>query len=388
MTKFLIRLFVKNSENTNNPKVREAYGKLSGTVGIVANILIAISKFIVGIIYGWSSVIADAANNMTDSLASVVTLVGFRLSGKPADKEHPYGHERIEYISALLVSFIIIFIGVELTKSSIAEILAPTPSYIGTPLFVVLVSTSVVKLWIFFFNRYISGKIASQAIYATGRESLNDTIATGTVLLSAILSSFIEFSLDGYVGLAVALYIIYTGITLVRDTINPLLGTLPSAEVVDKITSIIGSAEGIIGYHDLIVHTYGPNKYFSSVHIEVDAGSDLLVTHEISDNIERDVRRQTGIDLVVHIDPLVRDDERIANAIAMVSDILLNIDSRLSFHDFRMVERVSHTNLLFDICAPYDMNLSDDELVREVIAEIHSVSREFECIITVDRTAD
>lgn len=385
MTKLLIRLFVKDSENTSNPKVREAYGKLSGTVGITVNILMAAAKMIVGVMYGWSSVIADAVNNMTDSLTAVVTVVGFRLSGKPADKEHPYGHERIEYICALLVSFAIIFIGIELSKSSIAEIMSPTKTSIGAPLFAVLVVSSVIKLWIYFFNRYVSYRISSRTIYATGREALNDAVATGAVLLSAALSQVVDFNLDGYAGFAVSLYVIYTGVSLVKETANPLLGTLPSAEVIEKITDIITSAEGVDGYHDLIVHTYGPNRHFSSVHIEVDANEDLLTCHEISDNIERDVKRRTGVELVVHIDPLFKDDEAVSKARAMVEQILSDIDIRLTFHDFRMVSGKSQTNLIFDICVPYDFHLSNGEIVDTVIHRVHQVDRALECIITVDK---
>lgn len=388
MTELLIKLFVRNSKNINNSKVRGAYGKLSGTIGIGANFLISLAKFVVGILYRSSSVLADAANNFTDSLSAVVTLIGFKLSGKPADKEHPYGHQRIEYVSALVVSFIIIFIGFELIKTSVTKIISPSPILTGTPLFVVLLISAMVKLWLYFFNRHIAEKISSSVIYATARDSLNDTVATFAVLLSAVVSPIVNFNLDGYAGCAVAVYIIYSGVCLAKDTVNPILGAPPSREIVDKITEIITMSEGVDGYHDLIVHAYGPDKNFSSVHIEIDAGVDLLCGHEISDNIERDVKRQTGIDLVVHIDPLVRDNETVNSTMAVLGEILTGIDSRLTFHDFRMVKGTSHTNLIFDLCVPYDFHLSNNELIDTVIHKLHLVNREFECIITVDNIWD
>ncbi|MBE7013142.1 MAG: cation transporter [Ruminococcaceae bacterium] len=385
MTDFLIRCFVKDNENINDPAVRETYGKFSGIVGIVMNFVLASVKFVVGIFFNSAAVIADAANNLTDSMSAVVTLVGFKLSGKPADKEHPYGHQRMEYISGLLVSFIIIFIGIELFKTSVRKVITPENLTVGVSLFVVLAGTSLVKLWMCFFYKRIGKLISSGVVLASSKDCFNDVIATFAVLLSAVVSYFAGFNFDGYAGAVVALYIIYSGATLVKETVNPLLGAAPSRELIDEICRIIRAAEGVDGMHDLIVHTYGPNKYFASVHVEVDAKQELLAGHEISDNIERDVKRITGVDLVVHLDPVIKDDKAVNDAREMVASILNEIDSRITYHDFRMVEGTAHTNLIFDICVPADLNLSNGELTDTVIHKIHAKDRAFECIITVDK---
>ena len=385
MTGFLIRHFIKDSQDVSNIVVRERYGKLSGVVGITCNVLLSLAKFCVGLIFSSVSVMADAANNLSDAMSSVVTLVGFKMSGKPADKEHPYGHERIEYVSGLIVSFLILFIGIELIKTSFSKIFNPQYSTVGTAAFVVLFISIIVKLWMFLFNRKIGKKIESSVIIATAQDSLNDAVATFAVLISAIITYFTQFDLDGYMGAAVAVYIIYSGIKLIKDTADPLLGLAPSEELTGDIVNKIMSYKGVEGIHDLIIHNYGPRRCFASVHIEVSAKQDILISHDIADNIERDFKVNMGIDLVVHLDPLIKDDETLNNARDMLSDILLGIDKRITHHDFRMVKGSTHSNLIFDICVPVDFDMSDGELIDMIINAVHLRERSYECVITIDK---
>lgn len=385
LTNFLIKHFVKDNQNISNVKVREAYGKLSGVVGIACNVLLSAAKFGVGFIFNSISVMADAANNLSDAMSSVVTLIGFKMSGKPADEEHPYGHERIEYVSGLVVSFIILFIGIELIKTSLAKVFAPSASQVGAITFAVLILSVCVKLWMFAFNKHIGKKIDSTVISATAQDSLNDAIATSAVLLSAVITCFSGFNLDGYMGVLVGVYIIYAGINLIKDTVDPLLGMAPSAELTDKIITKVLSYKGVEGIHDLIIHNYGPKRCFASVHVEVSAKQDILVSHDIADNIERDFKMDMGIDLVVHLDPLIKDDETLNAARNMLVEILADIDTGISHHDFRMVKGTTHSNLIFDICVPVNFHISDSELIDMIINAVHLRERTYECVITIDK---
>lgn len=385
MTNFLITHFVKDFQNINDKKVRESYGKLSGITGIVCNVLLAVAKFLVGVIFKSVSVMADAANNFTDAMSSVVTLIGFKLSGKPADKEHPYGHERIEYVAGLVVSFLILFIGVELIKTSVAKAFSNQQPETGILAFAVLVASVCVKLWMYFFNRSIGKKINSTVISATAQDSLNDAIATFAVLVSAVVAFFSNVNLDGIMGIAVSLYIIYSGINLIKDTADPLLGSAPSDELTQEIAEKVLGYDGVDGIHDLIIHNYGPKRCFASVHIEVCAKQDILVSHDIADNIERDFKADMGIDLVVHLDPIIKDDETINGAKSMVEEILSQIDESITYHDFRMVKGTTHSNLIFDVCVPADFPMSDDELIDIIIRKVHFCERGYECVITVDK---
>lgn len=385
LTEFLIKHFVKNSDNYENRKVRESYGKLSGVVGISCNVLLSAAKLLAGFVFGSISVMADGANNLSDAMSSVVTLIGFKLSGKPADKEHPYGHERIEYVAGLAVSFLILFIGIELIRTSVGKLLSHEQSQAGVLVMAVLGLSVCVKLWMYVFNKDIGKKIESPVICAAAQDSLNDVIATLAVLISAAITYFSKFNLDGFMGIAVAIYIIFSGIRLIKDTADPLLGTAPSAELTDKIQKKIISYDGVEGIHDLIIHKYGAKKCFASVHIEVSAKQDILISHEIADNVERDFKRDMGIDLVVHLDPLIKDDETINSSKKMLDEILAEIDSRITHHDFRMVRDANHSNLIFDICVPADFSVDDADLTDMIISAVHSRESGYECIITIDR---
>lgn len=383
MTGFLIRHFIKN--DVDNGKMRESYGRLSGSVGIACNVFLSAIKLAAGLIFGSVSVTADAANNLTDAMSSLVTLIGFKLSGKPADKKHPYGHERIEYVAGLIVSFLILFIGVELVKMSFGKVVSGEESGTGALVLIILGVSVCVKLWLFAFNRKIGKKIDSAVICATAQDSLNDAIATSAVLISAAVSHFSGFNLDGYAGMAVAVYIIVSGIGLIKDTADPLLGTAPTPEFTKKIEDKITAFDGVDGIHDLIIHNYGPNRCFASVHLEVSAKQDILISHDIADNIERDFKRDMGIDLVVHLDPIVKDDEDVNRAKAMVGEIIAELDPIITYHDFRMVKGASHSNLIFDICVPVDYALSDGELTKIISDKVSEKDKTFVCVITVDK---
>lgn len=385
MTNFLIKRFVKDYENINDKKVRESYGKLSGITGIVCNVLLAVAKFLIGLIFKSVSVMADAANNFTDAMSSVVTLIGFKLSGKPADKEHPYGHERIEYVAGLVVSFLILFIGFELIKTSVSKVISNQQAETGILTFLVLVVSVCVKMWLYLFNGRIGKKINSTIISATAQDSLNDAIATFAVLVSSVITFFWGVNLDGIMGIAVSVYIIYAGINLIKDTADPLLGSAPSDELTHKIAEKILDYNGVDGIHDLIIHNYGPKRCFASVHIEVCAKQDIIVSHDIADNIERDFKSDMGIELVVHLDPIIKDDEAINSAKSMVEEILCEIDESITYHDFRMVKGTTHSNLIFDVCVPADFPMADDELVDIISGKVHMCERNYECVITVDK---
>lgn len=385
MTQFLITRFVKFSENIHNKKVRDSYGKLSGTVGIICNFLIAAAKIGVGVVFNSISVMADAANNFSDAMSSVILLVGFKISGKPADKEHPYGHERIEYISGLLVSFFVVFLGIELVKTSFGKILSDEVTQYSVFSFFVLAASVLLKLWLYRFNRYIAEQIDSTVVHATAQDSLNDVVATLTVIVSGAISAIFKIELDGYAGICVALYIIYSGVVLIIDTVNPLLGTAPSAELTERIRNHVMSYEGVEGIHDLIIHNYGPKRCFASVHVEVNSKQDILISHDIADNIERDAKRAFDIELVVHLDPLVKDNAALNEAKQMIDKILNKINPELTFHDLRMVTGTTHTNLIFDVCTPADYAVSDGELTDIIINQVHMINRSYECIITIDK---
>jgi len=353
MTPILLRIFVKNRSNTQDPKVRSAIGKLSGTTGIVANLLLAAAKLSVGILSGAVSVTADALNNFSDAASAIVTLIGFKLAEKPADSHHPYGHARFEYLSGLAVAGLILVIGFELAKSSVEKIFNPTPVEVSLPLVAVLILSVLVKLWLCLFNRRLGKMICSQTLLATSADSRNDVIATLAVLLAAGLEFFTSWPVDGYMGLAVALFILYSGITLGKETISPLLGEAASPELRQHIVQILEGNSQVLGYHDLMVHDYGPGQRFASIHVEMDQKEDPLVCHEIIDDLERLCYQKHRIHLVIHYDPVVTDDPEIEARKVEICGILTNIDENLSIHDFRMVRGNQHSNLIFDLAMPH-----------------------------------
>ena len=386
MTKLLVRLFIRNYEHTGDESVRGGYGKLAGIVGILCNVLLFAMKLLVGTLTSSIAITADAFNNLSDAGSSVITLIGFKISAKPADKEHPYGHQRLEYIAGFIVSMIILLLGLELIRSSFEKILRPDPIQFNPAAVVVLAAAIGVKLWLGLFYRKIGKTIHSTTLEATATDSMNDVFATASVLASTIFGALTGIQTDGYMGVAVALFIIYSGIRLIKETTDPLLGNAPDEALVKIIEDKIKSYEGVIGLHDLVVHNYGPERCFASVHVEVCAKRDIMESHEMIDRIERDFNTQLKIHLVIHMDPVVTDDPRINNLKEQVADIVHRVDPVLSMHDFRVVFGKSISNLIFDITVPPAYKISDVELSDRINRMIHELDPGYNAVITLDRS--
>lgn len=385
MTKLLIRLFVRNWENTDSPAVRGSYGKLAGITGVVTNLLLALLKLLSGWFFNSIAIMADAVNNLSDSASSIVTLVGFKLSSKPADAKHPYGHARIEYISGMIVSFIVVVLGVQLAQSSIDKILAPEESSFTWITIGVLVVSILLKLWQGLFYRKIGKTISSTTLEATSTDSLNDVISTSAVLAGIIITLCTGVNLDGWLGLLVAVLITISGIRLVMETSQPLLGMAPSQELVQSIYSRILSYDGIIGLHDLEVHSYGEGRIFASVHCEVDADQDIMISHDIIDNIERDFLQDSGIHLVIHLDPVQIHDDRTQKLYHQVREMVAQLSPEYSIHDFRVVWGTTHSNLIFDMVVPYGLSQSDEEVARAMGQLIQErLGKNYFAVVTID----
>lgn len=354
MTKLLIRLFVKEHDKTS-VQGRAQVGRLSGAVGIVCNALLFGAKILVGTLSGSLAITADAMNNLMDASSSVVTLVGFKLAERPADEDHPYGHARFEYLSGLTVAALILLVGVELAKSSLDKILHPAAVDMSGVTVGVLAGSIALKFWLSRFNTKLGKLIGSGTLEATAADSRNDCIATGAVLLSALLQMFTPWRLDGWFGLAVALFILYSGVGLARETISPLLGEAASPELRKLIAETVAAHPKVLGFHDLMVHDYGPGQRFGSLHVEMDSREEPLLCHDIIDDLERECLQKHNVHLVIHYDPIVTGDEILERRCTQVTQILLAYDSRLSIHDFRMVPGPGHTNLIFDVALPQDL---------------------------------
>ena len=364
MTKLLLRLFVKNGENPDDPKVRAAVGTLSGVVGIACSLLLFGFKLLVGTLTGSVSITADAMNNLSDASGSIVTFIGFRVADKPADAGHPYGHARAEYLSGLGVAVLILVIGVELVKTSAEKILHPTPVEFSAMAAVVLLASIGVKLWMNLFNRVLSKKIDSKALLATAEDSRNDCITTSAVLLAALFERQFHIPVDGWVGLAVAAFILHSGWGLAKDTISPLLGENADPELRGKLVDYIVSQPKVLGYHDLMVHDYGPGQRFASIHVEMDCREDPLECHEIIDDMERECLRSHNVHLVIHYDPVVVDDPELNRLRKRVLCLLQSRDPRLTLHDFRMIQGKRHINLVFDVVIPLSLEPKEAEICR------------------------
>ena len=362
MTKLLLRLFVKDAKNTDSPKVRAAIGTMSGLVGIVCNLLLFAFKLLVGTLTSSVSITADAMNNLSDASGSIVTFIGFRVADKPADEHHPYGHARAEYLSGLGVAALILVIGIELVKTSVKKIFAPTPVEFTAVAAVVLLASIGMKFWMNLFNRSLAKRIDSTALMATAADSRNDCITTFAVLVAAVVEKLTHIPVDGWIGLAVALFILYSGLNLAKDTISPLLGENADPELREKIVDYIVSQPKVLGYHDLMVHDYGPGQRFASLHVEMDCREDPLDCHELIDDMERECLRSHNVHLVIHYDPVVTDDPVMTALKNRVLCLLQAKDPRLSLHDFRMIPGKKHMNLVFDVALPRDLKDKGEEL--------------------------
>ncbi|MBQ6568630.1 MAG: cation transporter [Clostridia bacterium] len=386
MTNLLINLFIGKNADTKQAAVRTKYGTLSGITGCVCNLILFIAKLIIGTLSGSISITADAINNLSDMGSCLVSLFGFKFSSRPADDKHPFGHGRYEYLSTLVVAIIILAVGIELIKSSVEKIIHPSDVTVSVPLVIVLLLSMAVKLWMFFFNRKLGKKISSQVLTATASDSINDVISTFAVLVAALLGKFFGLHLDGYMGVAVAIFIMISGIGIVREALGPILGEAPDKEMVDKLSSRVLSYEGIYGIHDLVIHNYGPSKWMASLHAEVPADVDILVSHDLIDHIERVVLREMGIDLVIHMDPIVTNDARVNDMRIQVANLIHDINSELSMHDFRMVEGPSHTNLIFDVVLPHNAQMTKDELLSSIDRMVkEKLGKHFLTVVTVDQ---
>ena len=382
---FLWKLFLPKDLPVTDPKVRSAAGRLSGTMGMVCNALLFAGKFIIGTVSGSVSITADAMNNLSDATSSIVTLVGFKLAEKPADEDHPYGHARYEYLSGLAVAAMIVVIGFELAKTSVGKIFNPTPVSFSLPLVAVLVGSILVKMWLALFNTKLGKHIASATLLATAADSRNDAISTGAVLLAAVLEKQFGWKIDGYMGLAVAIFILYSGAMLARDTISPLLGESVSPQLKKEIIGLMKQEQAVLGYHDLMVHDYGPGQRFGSLHVEMDQRKDPLYCHELIDNLERKCLQELGVHLVIHYDPVVVGDPETDEIREFLAQALLAYDPRLTLHDFRMVKS-GHINLIFDIAMPHDLG-GQEKKIRKALEDVLAEHRQgtYYLVITFDK---
>lgn len=383
MTNFLIRKCIKNADNTADPRVRTAFGKLSGTVGIAVNVLLFFAKLIAGILSGSVSVTADAVNNLADASSAIVSLLGFKMAAKPADPEHPYGHARYEYLAGLAVAVLILVIGTELLKSAVDKLLHPEAVVFSWVTAGILLLSILAKLWLALFNKRIGKLIGSQTLLAAAADSRNDVISTAAVLVSLFVAHFTSFDPDGIIGLLVALFILYSGVGLVRETIDPLLGRAPDPQTVRAIEEKILTYPGVLGIHDLILHDYGPGRQFASIHVEMAAEGDVLANHDMIDNIERDFLKQ-GLHLLVHFDPVVTADTAVGELREWLSDEVRKIRPGLSIHDLRTVPGPTHTNVIFDLLLPHEYAAEESAVkqrIRTLVAERYP---DHFCVITVD----
>ncbi|MBE6605699.1 MAG: cation transporter [Ruminococcaceae bacterium] len=383
-----LSLFVNNL-NDKSPKAKQSAGKAAGIIGILSNVILFIIKLIVGIACSSIAITADAINNISDAGSAVISLIGFKLSEKPADDEHPYGHARIEYLAGFIVSLIITVLGVQFFKDSIIAITDKARSAYSLAAIIILVISIIIKLWQASFYKAVGKHIGSSSLIATSADSRNDVISTSAVLVGAIISKFFDISLDGYLGVIIAVFIVYSGIRLIIETADPILGSAPDDELVCEISEKILSYEGILGIHDLIIHNYGEGRRFASVHCEVDANEDILKSHDIIDNIEFDFLRNKGIQLVIHMDPVVTDDERVNSLKKAVSEIIANLSCEIhepiSMHDFRVVFGQTHSNLLFDILINASCKADCKTICEKIEAEIKKLSSDYNAVINVDR---
>ena len=386
MTNFLVRKFVKNYKNTADNNVRTAYGKFSGIVGIVCNAVLFIGKIIAGTLSGSVAITADAVNNLSDASSSVISLFGFKLASRPADEEHPYGHGRYEYLSGLMVAVLIMVIGVELFKNSVGKILHPERVEFSLLSAGVLVFSILLKLWMMFFNKKIGALINSKTLKATAMDSRNDVVTTSAVLVAAVISRFTGVELDGWMGVAVAAFIMYSGSGLVRDTIDPMLGRAPDEEQVDSIRKKILSYKGVLGTHDLMVHDYGPGRQFASVHVEMAAEDDVIENHDVIDNIERDFLKNDGLHMVVHFDPISTKDSLVNELRTWISEQIKHLDSRLTIHDLRIVKGTTHTNVIFDCVVPHDMEIGEKEIKKFAANIVAEKYPNYYTVVTIDRS--
>ncbi len=384
MTDLLAKFFIKDRENTANPRVRGAYSALAGIVGIICNILLFVGKLTLGFISGSVSIIADAFNNISDAGSSIIALIGFRMASKPNDKEHPLGHGRLEYVTGFIVDMLIIVVGFELLTGSIQKIIDPTLPTFGNVTLIILAASIVVKVWLYFFYGKIAKRINSAPLRASAADSITDSIATTLVLASAIVARFTNLAIDGYVGIIVAAFIIYTGIRAAKETIDLLLGSPPDPEFIEQVYKFAEKYEHVVGIHDVMVHDYGVGRLIVSFHAEVPSDSDINIAHEEVDKMERDMHDTFGCIVTIHLDPVVLNDPEVNELRALCETVAAEIDQSFTIHDFRMTKGDSHVNLIFDLLIPVDSKFSPKEAEQRVSERITTLRPDSACVIKVE----
>lgn len=385
MIELLCKAFVRNHENTSDPQVREAYGKFAGVVGIISNVILCVAKILIGIVAGSIAIIADGINNMADASSSIITLLGFKLSSKPESEDHPYGHARIEYISGMIVSVLIVVVGVELLKSSVEKVINPEPLDFSITLVVVLALAIVIKICQALFNINIGKRINSVALIATGADSRNDVISTSVVLLSVIIGKVFNLQIDGYMGCLVALFIIWSGIGLVKETVSPLLGEAPDPGLVDSIHEMAMAYEGVYGTHDLMVHNYGPGRIYASIHIEVDGDADIMESHDLIDNIEMTLSKKLHIHLTCHLDPIKFNDPLVSRMIEVTAKTAAAMEGVKNIHDLRVVPGKTHTNIIFDVVVAHNCTLTNKEIHSAFQNAVREIDPSYFVVINYDK---
>lgn len=385
MWKILVRLFIKDYDNVTNDKVRIAYGVLTGVVGIISNIFLAVFKIIIGFIIGSLAVIADGINNFSDTGTSIITFVGFRLSGAPADKDHPFGHQRIEYVTGLIIAFFIFSLGLYLAYVSVNKIINPTELIFSWLIIGMLAATVLIKVWQSYFYRKSGKKIKSNALKAAASDSRNDIYATSAIMVSGIVMMYFQVNLDGYMSLFVSLFIIYNGIQFIKQSGSLLIGEAADPGYKKEVLDMICKYEGVLGVHDLVIHQYGPAKKFITAHVEVDKNVDIIESHRLIDNIERDVSKNLNCSLVIHLDPVDQNCAATARYRVIVAKVLEEIDPILEFHDLRIVENPDVTDLIFDVVTPYKYALGDEELRRTIEGKLTKTHKGINLLITIDQ---
>ena len=386
MTQLLCKLFIKDSDNVKSPSVRASYGMLASIVGIVLNVLLAAGKYAVGAIFGAISLQADGINNLSDAISQIVSLVSFKMASKPADRDHPFGHARMEYVGSMIVSFFILLIGWELLRGSAQKIFGEAEKTRFSWVMIIVLGISVLtKLWLWYFNTKLSKKIDSTVLRATGTDSLADAVATSAVMVAMLVIKFTGFDIDGYMGVAVAVLIFVAGIRVLNETKNSILGSSPDPEVVESIKKVVSEYPDALGIHDMVVHNYGPGRTIATLHIEVDGSKCVFESHDMIDRIEQQLREQLGIESNIHMDPIVTDDDEVNALRSLALCKVKEIDERMDIHDFRFVRGVTHSNLIFDISAPFELKMTDAEIKAAVSEKIRECDATFLTVTNVDR---
>ena len=387
MTELLSRLFVKNHKDATSPAVRTAYGTMVSITGIILNLILFASKFIVGTLFGAISIVGDAVNNLSDAGTQIISLISFRIAAKPADREHPFGHARIEYVTSMIVSFLVMLVGFELFKSSVAQIFSPELPDSSPIAIIVLIGSMLCKLWLGLFNRTIGKRIDSSVMRATAADSLSDVFATGAVLVATVLPMIfanMTWNPDAYMGVIVAVLIIVAGFRILNESKNAILGEAPSEEIVKQITDVVDKYEGALGIHDMVVHNYGPGRIIASLHIEVDGSVDVFETHDMIDTIEKELREECGIQATIHMDPIVTDDEQVNALRHKTAEAVKKVHPEMQIHDFRFVAGATHTNLIFDVVVPFEVKMSEADVKAAVAEKVKEIDPTYCVVLNID----